>query len=175
MEVAPSLLLYCHRFGGVEETILLLLQAASAAEDAVHGKAACAYIISAERMNPTSEAENLATITCQLVMSGQHIIHDRPGIVGFGLHGPEIGYPPELFINTFNIIANCCTATATTNNTEDTRLLASMPHAGEFHPGNGISGPDSIRTAIHSLGATRIGHGVLANIRYRPTYPISTK
>lgn len=75
MEVAPSLLLYCHRFGGVEDTILLLLQAASAAEDAVQGKAACAYIISAERMNPTSEAENLATITSQLVMSGQHIIH----------------------------------------------------------------------------------------------------
>jgi adenosine deaminase len=165
MEVAPSLLLYCHRFGGVEDTILLL-QAASAAEDALQGKAACAYIISAERMNPTIEAENLATVTTQLVLSGQHIIHDRPGIVGFDLHGPEIGYPPELFINTFNIIANCCTATATattTNNkTEDTRLLASIPHAGEFHPGNGISGPDSIRTAINSLGATRIGHGVLA-------------
>ena len=131
MEVAPSLLLYCHRFGGVEGTI------------------------SAERMNPTSEAENLATITCQLVMSGQHIIHGRPGIAGFGLHGPEIGYPPELFINTFNVIANC-------TNTGDARLLASMPHAGEFHPGNGISGPDSIRTAINCLGASRIGHGVLA-------------
>lgn len=37
-----------------------------------------------------------------------------------------------------------------------------MPHAGEFHPGNGISGPDSIRTAINCLGASRIGHGVLA-------------
>lgn len=171
MEVAPSLLLYCHRFGGVKDTILLLLQAASAAEDAVQGKAACAYIISAERMNPISEAENLATITSQLVLSGQHRIHGRAGIVGFGLHGPEIGYPPELFINAFDIIANCCTknstatntATATaTNNTGDTRLLASMPHAGEFEPGNGISGPDSIRTAINCLGASRIGHGILA-------------
>ena len=62
------------------------------------------------------------------------------GVIGFGLGGPEVGNPPELFKAAF---ARARAAG-----------LASLPHAGE------TEGPASIRGAIDSLGAQRIGHGV---------------
>ena len=62
------------------------------------------------------------------------------GIVAFGLGGPEIDHPPELFKETF----------------ERARVagLPSLPHAGE------TEGPQSIWGAINALSAVRIGHGV---------------
>lgn len=62
------------------------------------------------------------------------------GIIALGLGGPEIDNPPELFQGAF----------------ERARAagLPSLPHAGE------TEGPQSIWSAIHTLSALRIGHGV---------------
>jgi len=64
----------------------------------------------------------------------------KQGVVGFGVGGPEVGHPPELFEDAF---ARAKSAG-----------LASLPHAGE------TAGPASIWGAVDSLGADRIGHGV---------------
>lgn len=66
---------------------------------------------------------------------------DAPdGLVGIGIGGPEVGYPPELFASSF--------ARARANG------LRSIPHAGE------TVGPPSIVGALDALHADRIGHGV---------------
>jgi adenosine deaminase len=62
------------------------------------------------------------------------------GVIALGLGGLEVGFPPELFIDTFNRAHQ--------------QQLHSVPHAGE------ISGPESIWSAIKLLHAERIGHGV---------------
>jgi adenosine deaminase len=62
------------------------------------------------------------------------------GVTGFGLGGPEVGYPPRLFKKAFARAREAG--------------LASVPHAGE------TDGPESIWGALHDLGAERIGHGV---------------
>jgi aminodeoxyfutalosine deaminase len=64
------------------------------------------------------------------------------GVVGLGLGGPEIGYPPEPFAPAFAIAADAG--------------LAAVPHAGE------TSGPASVRGALETLGAHRIRHGARA-------------
>jgi aminodeoxyfutalosine deaminase len=62
------------------------------------------------------------------------------GVIALGLGGTEVGFPPELFVDTF----------------ERAKLgnLHRVPHAGE------ISGPQSVWSAIKLLHAERIGHGV---------------
>jgi aminodeoxyfutalosine deaminase len=64
------------------------------------------------------------------------------GTVAFGLGGPEIGFPREIFKESFDL----------------TRAagLHSAPHAGE------TTGPESVWAAIKELGAERIGHGINA-------------
>lgn len=62
------------------------------------------------------------------------------GIVAFGLGGPEIGYPPELFEAAF---AKARAAG-----------LPGVPHAGE------TVGAESVWGALQSLHAVRLGHGV---------------
>jgi len=62
------------------------------------------------------------------------------GVIGLGLGGPEVGFPPELFERSFAKAKEAG--------------LAAIPHAGE------TEGPDSIWGAIKVLGADRIGHGV---------------
>jgi aminodeoxyfutalosine deaminase len=64
------------------------------------------------------------------------------GVVGLGLGGPEVGYPPEPYARAFEIARD--------------GGLASVPHAGE------TEGPASIRGALDALGADRIRHGVRA-------------
>jgi adenosine deaminase len=64
------------------------------------------------------------------------------GVVAFGLGGPEVGYPPELYESAFAIARR--------------NGLPGNPHAGE------VVGPESVWGAIRSLQATRIGHGVRA-------------
>ena len=65
-----------------------------------------------------------------------------PCIVGFGLGGDEINYPPQLFINAYQIAA--------------AGGLACTIHAAEFAPAS------TIVEAINSLPIKRIGHGVQA-------------
>lgn len=64
------------------------------------------------------------------------------GIVGLGLGGDEVAYPPEPFAPAF--------ARAREGG------LGSAPHAGE------VAGPASIRGALEALHADRIRHGIAA-------------
>jgi len=65
-----------------------------------------------------------------------------PGLVSFGLGGPEAGVPREQFASHF---AQARAAG-----------LHSVPHAGES------TGPETIWDALVHLGAERIGHGIAA-------------
>src|SRR3989454_2285106 len=65
-----------------------------------------------------------------------------PEVVGIGLGGPEDGFPPEPFAALFAEARR--------------RGLHAAPHAGE------AAGPASIRSALDTLGAERIQHGVRA-------------
>jgi aminodeoxyfutalosine deaminase len=65
------------------------------------------------------------------------------GVVALGLGGLEEGYPPELFVDTFEQAYR--------------ENLHRVPHAGE------ISGPESVWAALKLLHAERIGHGVRSN------------
>lgn len=62
------------------------------------------------------------------------------GVVGLDLAGKEEGFPPELFAQPFTVARN--------------EGLGITVHAGEE------AGPDYIRSAVETLRASRIGHGV---------------
>lgn len=64
------------------------------------------------------------------------------GVLGLGLGGPEVEYPPEQYAPAFDLGRD--------------GGLASVPHAGE------VAGIASIRGALESLGADRIRHGIRA-------------
>jgi aminodeoxyfutalosine deaminase len=67
-------------------------------------------------------------------------LRDRPdGLVGFGLGGPEVGIGRAQFEPFFTAAREAG--------------LHSVPHAGE------TSGPATVWSAVHDLGAERIGHG----------------
>ncbi|MEZ5093770.1 adenosine deaminase [Nocardioides sp.] len=65
--------------------------------------------------------------------------HAPDGLVGFGLGGPEIGWPRRLFQPHFDAARAAG--------------LRSVPHAGE------TTGPETVWEALRLLGAERIGHG----------------
>jgi adenosine deaminase len=77
----------------------------------------------------------------QALAEAQHL-HERTGVVGFDIAGPERGNPPRLFASAFQMA----------------RLgrLGLTVHAGEDGP------PEYVWQAIDELGATRIGHGCAA-------------
>jgi adenosine deaminase len=77
----------------------------------------------------------------QAIAEAQHL-HERTGVVGFDIAGPERGNPPRLFRSAYQIA----------------RLgrLGLTVHAGEDAP------PDYVWQAIDGLGANRIGHGCAA-------------
>jgi adenosine deaminase len=85
-------------------------------------------------------ARNVRPIEHALTVAEWAIRGKDQGVVGFGLGGIEAGNPPELFAEAFAL----------------TRAagLAAVPHAGE------VAGAESVRGAIETLHATRIGHGV---------------
>ncbi|GAA3546025.1 adenosine deaminase [Amycolatopsis ultiminotia] len=67
-------------------------------------------------------------------------VRERPeGLVGFGLGGPEVGVGRAQFEPFFTAAREAG--------------LHSVPHAGE------TTGPATIWSAVHDLGAARIGHG----------------
>ena len=71
----------------------------------------------------------------------QWVIASRDrGVVALGLGGPEVGHPPELFTQAFNLVREAG--------------MAAVPHAGE------TEGAASIWGSLNALGAVRIGHGV---------------
>ena len=63
-------------------------------------------------------------------------------MVAIGLGGPEVGWPPEPFAESFAYARRYG--------------LHSNPHAGE------TVGPESVWGALRALGAERLGHGVRA-------------
>ncbi|MCK2240329.1 MULTISPECIES: adenosine deaminase [unclassified Crossiella] len=69
-----------------------------------------------------------------------YLDHKPEHTVGFGLGGPEIGVPRGQFKPMFDLAREAG--------------LPSVPHAGE------TTGPESVWSAIHDLGAVRIGHGI---------------
>ncbi|MCB9926439.1 MAG: adenosine deaminase [Planctomycetaceae bacterium] len=72
----------------------------------------------------------------------QHAIEacKREHFIGLGLGGIEAGFPADLFIETFREAKR--------------RGLRIVAHAGE------TTGAQTIRDAVHKLGAERIGHGI---------------
>ncbi|ONF71478.1 adenosine deaminase [Amycolatopsis keratiniphila] len=71
-------------------------------------------------------------------------LRERPeGLVSFGLGGPEVGVGRAQFAPFFT--------------TAREAGLHSVPHAGE------TTGPATVWSAVHDLGAERIGHGVGAH------------
>ena len=64
----------------------------------------------------------------------------HPILVGFGLAGDELHFPPKLFTKTFEMLKK--------------EKFPITVHAGEW------DGPENIRNAIHFLHPTRLGHGV---------------
>jgi len=145
IEPALSIVLYAHRFGGVENTLAVLLRAASAALKSTG--VALGYVVAAERHLPPDDAIELARSVRNVVESGKAIVQGRLGIVGFGLHSAEAGNPPEPFVDAFKI---ACVGG-----------LVAVPHAGEIPPSPG-QGPASVRFCVDGIGAKRIEHGVLA-------------
>jgi len=71
------------------------------------------------------------------LITGSHGPH---GVVALGLGGPETGFPPELFVDSFE--------------RAKAAGLGSVPHAGE------TEGPASVWGAVKTLQADRIGHGI---------------
>mmetsp|Transcript_12986 Transcript_12986/g.38145 ORF Transcript_12986/g.38145 Transcript_12986/m.38145 type:complete len:348 (-) Transcript_12986:178-1221(-) len=146
IELALSMLSFCaEKFGGKEETLRLLVKAASAAEKATG--VAMGFIVAAERMFPPSQAEELAALVRKCAMSDDMKICGRQAIIGFGLHGKEEGFPPVPFADAFSL---ACEGTG----------IASVPHAGEIAPHPGL-GSKSVLDAIYLLKAKRIAHGIL--------------
>jgi adenosine deaminase len=68
--------------------------------------------------------------------------HAGSGVHALGLVGDEAAVPNEPFAAAFAIARDAG--------------LTAAPHAGE------LAGPDSVRTAVEALGATRLAHGVRA-------------
>jgi adenosine deaminase len=77
----------------------------------------------------------------QALAEAQHL-HERTGVVGFDIAGPERGNPPRLFRSAFEVA----------------RLgrLGLTAHAGEDAP------VDYVWQAVDELGVDRIGHGCSA-------------
>jgi adenosine deaminase len=77
----------------------------------------------------------------QALAEAQHL-HERTGVVGFDIAGPERGNPPRLFRSAYEIA----------------RLgrLGLTAHAGEDAP------TDYVWQAVDELGVDRIGHGCVA-------------
>ena len=102
----------------------------------------------------SQEAENDFGIVSRFIMNGiRHLgpdsVHStaeevlnnpHPYLVGFGLAGDELHFPPNLFTKTFDMLKK-----------ENFPITV---HAGEW------DGPENIRNAINQLHPTRLGHGV---------------
>ena len=72
----------------------------------------------------------------------EFVLKARSGglVIGMGLGGPEVGFPPEGYADVYAEARR-----------QGARVVA---HAGE------TGGPESVRGALDALGAERIGHGV---------------
>ena len=104
----------------------------------------------------SQQAENDFGIISRFIMNGiRHLgpksVHEtadevlkkpHPYLVGFGLAGDELHFPPILFTKTFDML-------------KEAKFPITV-HAGEW------DGPENIRNAINFLHPIRLGHGVRA-------------
>ena len=104
--------------------------------------------------NASQEAEKDFGIVSRFIMNGirhlgpesvqstaeEVLKNPHPSLVGFGLAGDELHFPPKLFVNTFDML-------------KEAKFPITV-HAGEW------DGPENIRNAIDLLHPTRLGHGV---------------
>eukprot|EP00746_Dinoflagellata_sp_MGD_P009038 gnl/MRDRNA2_/MRDRNA2_118208_c0_seq1.p1 gnl/MRDRNA2_/MRDRNA2_118208_c0~~gnl/MRDRNA2_/MRDRNA2_118208_c0_seq1.p1 ORF type:complete len:376 (+),score=77.62 gnl/MRDRNA2_/MRDRNA2_118208_c0_seq1:83-1210(+) len=146
IEPALSIEVYSERFGGTLATLKILMRAAEAAEKKTG--VGIGFIVAAERHFPVPQGEALAQIVRDAALSRTLLINGRPGVIGFGLHGSEAGFPPAPFQNAFKIAC------------EGTGVVA-LPHGGEIPPSPG-KGAASVQDCCNALKCKRIGHGVLA-------------
>ena len=103
-----------------------------AVDDAAHATGlGIAVVIAANRTRHPLDARTLARL------AGQYA---GRGVVGFGLSNDERRGSTVEFAPAFRIAERAG--------------LALVPHGGE------LLGPDSVRTCLDALGATRLGHGV---------------
>lgn len=91
----------------------------------------CRLIVAGLRDHAPQKNAELARVACRYM---------DQGVVGYDLAGDEAGYPAELHSEAFAIVRE--------------GGLGFTVHAGE------ASGPESVRYAVETLGARRIGHGV---------------
>ena len=117
------------RLGSGEEVLEVVLEALAAA-GAEH-QVGTGLMIAADRTLDPADAVAQARLAVR---------HAADGVVSFGLHNDEVGYPPELFRDAFAIARS--------------GGLLSTPHAGE------LDGPHTVAGALDALGADRIQHGV---------------
>lgn len=113
-----------------DEAILDVIEAAISAGQKKHG-CVVKLIPDIARMLPESQQRVL-----EFVLKGQQ----RGLFIGLGLGGPEQGYPPSLFTETYAQARRAG--------------LRTVAHAGE------ADGPASIWGAIDDLQVERIGHGI---------------
>jgi adenosine deaminase len=128
-----------HTYGGL--TVRQSIRAVLSGMNRVtreHPSLRCGLVVIAMRQHGPHIAKILAR---QTIGESEHL-HDRSGVVGFDIAGPEKGNPPELFREAFEVA----------------RLggLGITAHAGED------AGPEYIWQAIDVLGAQRVGHGCSA-------------
>ncbi|MET0741321.1 MAG: adenosine deaminase [Candidatus Nanopelagicales bacterium] len=103
----------------------------AAREAAVATGLGIGVVVAANRTKHPLDARTLARLAAR---------YSDAGVVGFGLSNDERRGRTGDFTAAFRIARSAG--------------LSAVPHAGE------LLGPESIRTALESLGATRIGHGV---------------
>lgn len=103
-----------------------------------HPQMRCGLIVIAMRQH----GPHIAKLLARQAIGEAEQLHDRCGVVGFDIAGPERGNPPRLFREAFEIAR--------------AGGLGVTAHAGED------AGPDYIWQAIDVLGADRIGHGCAA-------------
>jgi adenosine deaminase len=103
-----------------------------------HPNLCCGLVVIAMRQHGPHIAKILAR---QAIAEAEHL-HERTGVVGFDIAGPERGNPPRLFREAFEIARK--------------GGLGLTVHAGE------AAGPEYVWQAIDELGAQRIGHGCSA-------------
>lgn len=103
-----------------------------------HPELRCGLVVIAMRQHGPHIAKILAR---QTIGEAEHL-HDRSGVVGFDIAGPERGNPPTLFRSAFDVARK--------------GGLGITVHAGED------AGPEYVWQAIDDLGAHRVGHGCSA-------------
>lgn len=130
IEVTLAPVLHAALFDGSAAAALAFLLAAAQREEERTGVVIRAMIASARTMSVEQAVEDAR-------LAAEHA--DR-GVVAFGLHADERGFPAAPFVDAFRIA-------------REAGLLIT-PHAGE------LVGPESVREAVEVLQADRILHGI---------------